>query len=217
MKNKVFKSAVIGIGLLLLGCGFEFCSRLFPPREFMPTYIQAQNQKIVYRVADSCLRYAKSCEAHGKKYSPKEYFNAIRSIDSVCKKYNVQSPGVIIKDLKLILTDGTGYVPIGMRDAFNKSYRSVHNYKPITLDDMKDLLKGIFVLFTIIGFVFLMRITPEIVREIIKIVGGISFKLIKEDTIIVINRIITKIWRECLSRPPNGYHSKMEKVRWLFI
>ena len=69
-------------------------------------------------------------QAHGKKnIHQKEYFNAIRSIDSVCKKYNVQSPGVIIKDLKLILTDGTGYVPIGMRDAFNKSYRSVHNYK----------------------------------------------------------------------------------------
>ncbi len=82
---------------------------------------------------------------------------------------------------------------------------------------MKDLLKGFVILLTIIGIVFLMRITPKIVRVMIKIVDGISFKIIKEDTLIIINRIITKIWRECLSRPPNGYHSKIEKIPWLVV
>lgn len=214
LKQKQMKT--IALIITVIGCGFHVYSQNSQfSKEDLSIIAQVERQKIVHHFADSCLRYAKSLESKGLLYKPKDYFTAVRSIDSLVKIYNVAPPVHVVSDLKLIMCRGSRFVPDNLKDEVSRECAKAK--KPISLpsvEDIADIFGAFcFIAFSVI-FVWLTMNRNFVVGLFMQLIRSIKFS--REKNYLVINLIALKARFHYLIRPPTKFTQTIEHIP-LFI
>ncbi len=206
----------IALIITVIGCGFHVYSQNSQfSQEDLSSIAQVERQKIVRHFADSCLRYAKALESKGLLYKPKDYFTAVRGIDSLVKIYNVASPMHVVSDLKLIMSRGSKFVPVDLKDEVNREWAKAK--KPIPLPSVEDLGDAFGALCFIVFSVVLVWLTMNrnfVTGVFIQLIRSMKFS--REKHYLVINLIALKARFHYLIRPPTKFTQTVEHIP-LFI
>ena len=222
---KTFKIIALSV-FMLIGCGFKTHGQIFPSHPELPSYEEARRQKIVYRVADSCLEAAEKLEARGIVYRPKDYFQALKVINLTAKKYDMPVPDYTVSTLRIILYRGQMLMPDDIEPEMAKAHSDAFPHDNQNNIDWLDVLwqfikfiayafiSGLLLSFGRIwlrlGLTLLRRLTIKVIRLVREII--ISFELVRQNCQFIISELEVEKLFWYRARAPSGYQPDIFKV-----
>ncbi len=211
--NRIHSLITICFGIIMLGCGLENCG-LVTTKEVLSLGEQSIRQSKIHHIADSCLRYAENLKVTGRHYTAREYFEAVKCIDSSSRALNVQCPSGIIGSLKLIMNDGDQWLTERSKkeiDALDLRQSTIS-----VRDLMKSIITGLIMVISLLGLFLLPKVTIKIFFLIQHLVVYIK-NILRNDVLIFVMPVLVNKWSLYRARAPNDYSTVNDKIPWMMF
>lgn len=182
--------------VLLFGYGLHVYSQDFSfAKDDISLAAIAERQMFVEKFADSCLASAKSIEKQGLVYTPKNYFNATKNIDSLVRLYKVdplQHIADIRYSLRLISCRGEKLIPEDLKNEFNQ-YAPKKTLRMPSWEEIWSFLKGLLFTAFSFGLLLLVKERQFVVNKIVGFLEGVKVPE-QESYVKLINPEVSKIF-----------------------